>query len=366
MKTKLKFILSLAMVLLMAGLFEACKKDDPTPAVVIDKVALNAAITAAVALQTNVVDGKAAGQYTVGAKAAFQTAIDAAKAIATSTTSTQIAVDNAVTALAAATVTLNSKLIAEIDPTNLVGYWKFSEGTGTSTADASGGAHNGTLTAGNQFAGGGGAPTWVADRAGVAGKALHFTKGGHVLVPSSATFNPTELTIALWVNMDSVSVADMAILNAHGTKATAGVYSDNYMISQNYWDGYKLQSQEAKKLYGTVHAVPSIYDRDTDNSPAIIKLKKWTHVAMTFKDGEMDLYINGLVAKQWTNTPGVIKTMTDRFDFVIGQEKPNAKIETVDPGYVINHFEGSMDDIRLYKKFLTTAQLQSIYDMEKP
>ncbi len=366
MKTKVKFILSLAVIVLIAGIFNACsKKDDPV--IVVDKTALNDAITAAKALIAGAVEGKAAGQYTVGSKATYQAAIDAASSIATSTTATATDVANAVASLATATTTFSNAKIQEIDPTNLVAYWKFDDGSGTAAADASGNSHPGTLTVGSQFAGSGAVPTWVADRAGNANKALHFTRGGHVLVASNAAFNPTELTVALWVNLDSITNAnDVAYLNTYAARVKTGIYADNYIVSQNFWQGWKFQTQEAKKPFGTVATTTGTFDRDTNDATVTMSLKKWYHIAMSFKDGEMDLYINGLLVKQWTDTPGALKTLTDRFDFVIGQEQPNAKIGTTDPGYIINHYEGSMDEVRVYKKALTTTQIKSIYDMEKP
>jgi hypothetical protein len=359
MKTRSVRFIWMATAMLSAGLFASCDKDDDaTPA---DKTELVAAVTVATALHDGAVEGPAAGQYQVGAKAAFKISIDEAQGVVDNSATTQIQVTNSLAALASATTLFQTKIVEEIDPASLVGYWKFDEGAGVAAADASGNAHAGVLMAGSAYAGGGEVPTWSADRKGVAAKALHFTKGGHIEVPSNVAFNPTEITIALWVNIDSLNTA---ACGAFGSRCNGGVYFDNYMISQNYWDGYKLQTQEAKKLFGTVHAISNIWDKDTENSPATIKLKTWTHVAMTYKAGEMNFYVNGVMVKSWTDTQGAIKVIADRFDFLIGQELPNAKIIN-DPGYIINHFEGYMDEIRIYKKVLTAAQVTAIYDQEK-
>ncbi len=362
MKSKNKFMMSIA-ILLSIGFLAACSGDESTdPVIEANKTELNASIVIANALLNNSEEGVQEGQYTVGSKTALQTAVTAATAVANNADATQTEVDNTNVNLLAAIDTFEEKLIAPIAAADLIAHWKFDEGTGTSAADDSDNGFTGTLMVGSIYAGGGPIPTWTTDRYGDAGKALAFTKGGHIEVPSNAAFNPTEITISLWVRLDSLNTTDC---EAFGGRCNNGIYFDNYLVSQNYWDGYKLQTQEAKKLFATVHADPAIYDRDTENSPATLVLKEWSHVAMTYIDGELNLYVNGTLAKAWDNTPGAIKTITDRFDFLIGQELPNAKI-TEDPGYIINHAECSMDEVRLYKKALTGTQIESIYGQEKP
>jgi len=359
MKTKVKLVLSLAIVLLMAGLFEACSsKSDPV--VVIDKTALTAAITAATTLQTASVEGKAAGQYPAGSKAILQTAIDAANTVATNTKSTQTDVSNAVTSLAAAVAAFQAKVIAEVDPTNLVAYWKFDEGTGTTVGDLSGSARAGTLTAGHPTLGGG-IPTWTSDRKGTANKALHFTKGGHIEVPSNAAFNPAaELSISVWVYLDSLNTQACA---AYGGRCAGGVCKDNYIVSQNSYNGYKFQTQDDKYPFFTYKKGEGAYTDVAANTN--LKLKNWYHVVVAMKAASVKFYINGADVSKSDAITGGLVNLTDRWDFVIGQETPNAKTAN-DITYVLPHMEGSLDDIRIYKVALTPTQVTSIYTMEKP
>lgn len=357
----------MAMVLLGAGLWASCSKsDDAAPVVVIpvDKAALTAAITAAKAVQAAAVEGPAAGQFQTGSKAVLQSSIDAAQSAVDNTASTQEQVTNAIAALASSVTTFNTKKVAEIDPTNLIAYWKFDEGTGTSAVDASGNSRNGTLMVGHSSLGGP-IPTYGADRKGVAAKALHFTKGGHIEVPSNAAFSPTEMTISLWAKLDNVSSTDCAAF-LDPSKCNNGTFNDNYMISQNSYNGYKFQTQEGRFLFFTAKktAAPDSYN-DKDANGKSLDFGTWYHVAVTFKDGEMTFYINGFQLKQHTDVSGGFITLTDRFDFTIGQELPNAKVDA-GISWTLPHFEGFMDEIRLYKKVLTGAQISSIYDQEKP
>jgi hypothetical protein len=360
MKTKkVKLILSAAIVLLSAWAISSCsKKQDAAPVIV--KTDLVAALTVANTLVGAAVEGTAAGQYTVGSKAAFQAAITAAQSVVSNTAATQSDVTNAIASLASATAAFNAAIIAEVDPANLIAYYKFDEGTGTSIADASGNTHVGTLTAGHPSLGGG-IPTWSPDRKNGAAKALHFTKGGHIEVPTNAAFSPTEITVSMWVNLDSLNTSDCS---AFGGRCANGVFKDNYMVSQNSYSGYKFQTQDDKYPFFTAKAsaAPDVYiDRASTTN---LTLKKWFQVAVTFKAGEMTFFINGVQINQKTDFTGGFITLTDRFDFVIGQELPNAK---VDPNitWVLPHFEGFMDEVRIYKKVLTATQITTIYNQEK-
>ncbi|MCJ7673795.1 MAG: hypothetical protein MUO33_01430, partial [Sedimentisphaerales bacterium] len=71
-----------------------------------------------------------------------------------------------------------------VDP-NLVGWWKLDEASGTTAADSSGNAHNGTLN---------GNPQWVT---GYFGGALEFDGGGdYVEISYSSKLALKEFTVS--------------------------------------------------------------------------------------------------------------------------------------------------------------------------
>jgi len=47
-------------------------------------------------------------------------------------------------------------------------------------------------------------PTWTSDRYGVANQALYFKKGAHIEVPYQALLTPAEITISVWVKVDTI------------------------------------------------------------------------------------------------------------------------------------------------------------------
>jgi hypothetical protein len=332
--------------LLAAGsIVSSCSKDDTKEKV--DLTALTSALSAANTLLSTAVEGVADGQYQTGSKAALEATITTVQAIHDDPAVTQVEVANAIVTLSQAVTAFNGKLVIPIAQEELIAQWLFNEGTGTVVNDAAS-THDGTLLGGHSaIVGAGGVPTWTSDRYGEANKALHFDMGGHIEVPFTTDLNPAEMTISLWLNADVV-------------------WENNYIISQNWWLGYKLSLQSVNKVFYTANSDEGIWDRDWE--VAGLPVSTWIFVAVTYKAGEMNFYSNGVLVKSWTNTPGALKTITGPEKFVIGQSEPNEPIVAPadDPAqWGVGYFKGSLDEIRMYKKALTGTQIQSIYNLEK-
>ena len=342
---------SFCSLLFAIAVFAACSKSSsPTPTPV-DKSALEDSITAAQALHDGTVEGTKPGQYVIGSQADLQTAIDAAKAIAANANSTQQEVTSATANLHAAMDTYRSKLILEISPANLVGFWKMNG----NTADSSGNGRDGTLKQGAAYYGAG-TPTLTTDRFGRANMCYHFDGGGNIEVPYDAALNPQEMSICVWFK-----------------KSTAGrtINTDTYtMTSLNRWNGYKLQLQSANKVFYTVHATngsdTTYYDRDDESFVA--DNDTWYQAIVTFKAGEEDFYINGDLVKSWTDVPYSPVTLANPINFVIGQDLPTDKYLTVDGDFQVawgGFWTGDLDDVMFYNIALSSTQVKSIYDNQK-
>ena len=341
--------------LVAVSILASCSDDDPE--VQVDKTQLAAKITEANTVLDASVEGTAEGQFQIGSKAGLEAAVDLAEQVNASEDVTQTAVDNATTALNQAIIDFQAKEVIAIEPDALVGHWTFDEGEGTSTIDFSGNERTGTLTTGHSNWGAG-SPEWTSDRYGNAAKALHFGDGANVEIPYSTALNPENMTISLWVNADD----------------EGDIWANNYMVSMNRWNGYKLQLQEANKAFMTVKADvdgaadPAYYDRDNE-SPELPR-GSWLHVAVSFGGGEMTFYVNGQEIKKWDNTPGTAISIADApVNLTIGQDLPTSTYSTDEssPYYVDwgGYFKGSLDEVRIYNKVLTATQIASIYDVEK-
>lgn len=366
MKTRnVKVLLSAAIVLLIGWGIVACSKKSVTPPVV--KTDLTAAVTAANTLVTSTHEGVAAGNYLKGSQAPLIAAIAQAQAVIDNMTATQADVNAAIANLAAAVTTYGAALVTAIDPTNLVGQWTFDEIT-SAVADAvvkdySGNAHDGALKAGHAYWAGSGVPTLAADRYGNAGKALHFDKGQNVEIPYNTALNPPVMSISLWAKQD----------------VETAIYADQYMVAMNRWNGYKLQFQSTPRAFFTARVVRSAGDTtiyDKDQHDGTLTQGTWYHVVVTFGGGHEVFYINGVLVYDWGATPaelvpGTILSLAGKpINLTFGQDLPTSVYSSVSSSpYYVNyggHFQGTMEEIRIYKSVLTQAQVTSIYNLEKP
>jgi hypothetical protein len=343
------------LALLMAGAFgfSSCSDDDE-PAVVVDKAALVTAINDAKTMLTETIEGNNDGEYPTAARTALQSAITAAEGVNNSTTVTQEQVNNAIVSLNQAVTAYEGAVITPIAEADLIGYWTFNEGTGTTAEDVSENGFDGTFKTGAE-AWGAGTPTWVADRHGDAGKAIYFNEGANIEIPYNTQLNPQQMTVALWVNTDEIN-------------------ANNRFMGLHSWNGYKFQLQEANKPFFTVNASEGIYDRDAEVNG--LPINEWHHIAVTFGGGNMTFYIDGTEVKKWENTPGEAKSIAGTpYNLVFGQDFPTDQYAATPDNYDNDqkiplewggYFRGAMDEVRMYKTVLTASQIQSIYEREKP
>jgi len=354
MKTKInsKTLSFLLAILVITGsvFVNSCKKDEDSKPNV-NTTALEDSVSAAEDLLANATEGVEDGNYQNGSKAVLQTAVDAVQAILDNPASTQANIDAAVVNLHNAMNTFRNSKIVPIAQENLIAQWTFSEGTGTTTSDASTNGLDGTFMAGySTIPGNGPLPEWTSDRYGTENKALHFSNGGHIEIPYNSVLFPTEITISLWAKVDNI-------------------FADNYMMSQNWWEGWKIQYQSANKVFFTYkNAAAVYYDRDWSVNGQ--DTTDWHHVVVTLKEGEENYYADGELVKSWTDVTGGLNAPPNPVAFCIGQEFPNERpgiAPAEDPAqWAAGYFKGSLDDIRIYNTALSATQVMGIYNLEKP
>ena len=347
---KLKIFIILMMMATGTVIISSCSKSADKPNYNSDKSKLTAQIDSITALYSAAVEGKQAGDYTTGSKATLKIAINLATSVTTGSF-TQQQVNNALANLIRAENAFKTNLIQEVSPENLVAYWKFS---GDAT-DASGNGHNGTLKTnyvGSSVAtavDGGTLPVLTTDRYGAANSAYYFNNGAYIEIPYDATLYPSNFTITCWVNP---------------TVASNG----NYIFSVDHYFGYKFQLQGSNFPFVTVSTDTGIHD--IDDNPGAVQLNQWTQIAVSFTSGTVTFYIGGQPVKV-VNTVGNLIPPKTIVNACIANELPKSAYSFTDntsPNYFYgaNYFMGSIDDIRLYNRVLTAAEINSIYVMESP
>jgi Concanavalin A-like lectin/glucanases superfamily/FIVAR domain len=350
MKRTKKFITVAIIMIAVIAIFQSCKKSSSAPDYNSDKSALTSQIDSATTLYSSAVEGKQAGDYTTGSKATLKASIDLANGVKTGSF-TQQQVNNALANLKRAEQAFDTNLIQEISPENLVAYWKFS---GDAT-DASGNGHNGTLK--TNYVGssaatatdGGTVPVLVADRYGIANSAYFFNNGAYIEIPYDQSLYPSNFTITCWVKPQTAS-------------------NGNYIFSVDHYFGYKFQLQGNNFPFLTISTDSGIHD--VDDNPGSVQLNTWSQIIASFTNGAVTFYINGVFVKTVAIVGNLIPPKTI-VNVCIGNELPKSAYnftDTSDPNYFYgaSYFMGAIDDVRLYNKVLSAAEVNSLYVMESP
>lgn len=348
---QLKKLITVTIVLVaVIALFQSCKKSSSSADFNSDKSKLGLQIDSATALYNSAIEGKQAGDYSIGSKAALKTAIDLATSVKTGSF-TQQQVNNAQSNLVRAETAFKTNLIQDVSPENLIAYWKF---TGNAN-DTSGNGNNGTLKTGwvgtsvATATDGGTLPVATTDRYGHANSAYHFNNAAYVEVPYNASLRPSSFTICAWVKPD--------VTNA-----------GNYIFSLDRWNGYKFQLQSNNFPYLTINTDGGYHD--VDDNPGAITLGVWSQVAVSYTNGTMNFYINGALTKSVAVIGNPVPVAV-QVPLSIGNEMPKSGYNFTDSSspqyfYGASYFIGSLDDIRLYNKVLSAAEVHSLYVMDQP
>jgi len=362
MKNLIKLNTLLLMVFVSSVMIiSSCKKDDKI--VEGDKTALTANIVVADALSATATTAL----FPQADITTYKTTLAAIKTTA-ATPLTQLEIDNLNNSLNEAMKTFKSKAYGFIDESlYLIAGWHFDEGTGTTATSFSTAAQVATFTKGWTVLLGANAalPTWVNGVKG--GKAIYLNNGAHLEVPYSPSFLPADITISAWIKND-----------------LAG-WENNCIVSQNYWWGYKFQTQSGGRPLLT-ERINAATANDKDNDGVAVKAGEWTHVVASLNSTTkvMKFYTNGVLIKTWTESDGGIGPLTRTLSFVdgantytaqpflIGSFATDAEI-AAKPGNFdwittanVASFKGAMDELKVYNIALADGQVGKLYNDEKP
>ncbi len=207
----------------------------------------------------------------------------------------------------------------------LIGWWRFDEGAGTTAVDLSGYGNDGTLQ---------GDPQWVN---GKFGKALQFDGvDDFVEVPHADILTvDTEVTVMAWINTERHG--------GPGTESWQGI-----VAKSNSPRSYSLYTEASGALhFSTTSTV--INDYVGTLSSGQVPLNEWVHVAAMVVDGEHQYYINGEPAGT-SGSDIVLPGTADTSPVLIGRTGEGAA----------RSFLGIIDDVRIYNEALTQEEIQII------
>ncbi len=213
----------------------------------------------------------------------------------------------------------------------LVGYWKFDDGKGTAASDST--IHGSTGVLVNAAAWVGGCPA-----TGFANPyALGFDgKAACVKVENDPLFNTLrgQFTFAAWVYPNAIREDWQTILARQ-----LGTSNQHLFI-------LRLDSRNILDLRVVTTQGPA-----TALGGPIIPNRQWTHLACAFDGSAMKLYIDGAEA---TSVPVGGTLPEERNPLTIGAAEFDANDGLGCP------FDGRIDDVRVYARALSAAQIQAL------
>lgn len=212
----------------------------------------------------------------------------------------------------------------------LVGWWKMSEGSGTSIADSSGSGITAVATGCD----------WQDGRFGASGaKALRLydTVPSYVTVPRSGILSDNPSSMSIWLyGMNRADASPSFVIDA-GILGGAGT---------NKGLTLRLESSVAP----TFIVADGAGNRVTISYSTPI-LNVWTHLCSTFSGSVCVFYVNGSIVASSN---------------VVGYTPDTASSITLGFGATHSSINALMSDFRYYNRALSGAEVSAIYMSEKP
>lgn len=206
-------------------------------------------------------------------------------------------------------------------PAGLIAYYKMDEfgASGTSAPDQTG-DHDGFFS--------GGMP--AIDPDGRSGSAYAFDGQGELFhIPYAAELQSSELTVSIWLRIDAAAAA-------------AGACFINQLLP-NGDDTWQI-CLGASDLQLLASGTPPIYV--TRTSP--IDFGVWRNIALVLHDGQIIGYYDGLAFGSAPLTPRYVANQ----DIVLGGD--------IDPVGVIAKLTGSLDELKIYDRALSDAEIAAL------
>ncbi|HKR13834.1 MAG TPA: LamG-like jellyroll fold domain-containing protein [Pyrinomonadaceae bacterium] len=200
-----------------------------------------------------------------------------------------------------------------------VGYWKFDENTGSTTADSSGNAYNGTLTSG---------PSWTTGRVN---SALSFDgTDDYVQVGAQAGLEMSDtLTISAWI-----------FPTGAGSDGTLG---GTIVNKEGEYQLFRLPNGSIRWVLANTDPGWALVD-----TGASAPLNQWTHVAFTYNKGTGKTYINGSLVHTYSGSGAIVDNIhPSEDDLRIGGRQGWNQF-----------FNGKIDEVRVYNRGLSAAEVQ--------
>lgn len=218
----------------------------------------------------------------------------------------------------------------------LVGWWKFDDGNNTTTSDASGnnnfGTWNGTST--------------TRYGVGKSGSSGMFVRESRDYLSTFANMSKAKNTISAWIKIGSSST------NTRGQQIFYSYPTTHYpsfIILEKSGQLYTYNA-ERNGVYDVGMNLGCPYSANYSCVGAI-SASQWVHVVVSHSGSSEIVYVNGVqtASRAYSGTGGITGQFRMGWAFWSYQD----------------YFTGELDDVRLYNRAFSAAEVQALYNATK-
>lgn len=218
---------------------------------------------------------------------------------------------------------LDKSLQLTVQPSGLIGYFPLDEGTGTSGWDSS---------LSNSQAAFVGSPTWQTGKIG--GAVGGFGASDYLDTNASTPFNTSALTVCAWANITTTSSNPYYVSRSIGSPNVDGMWALGF------------NNGSTARAYVYVGGV----QYNAISTLAGVGTGTWSHNCFTYGGTDLKLYVNGQLAE---TTPANQPLSSHSYPLKIGARATGS-----------NPFPGLVDEVKLYSRVLTAAEIKAEYDAQ--
>jgi hypothetical protein len=233
-------------------------------------------------------------------------------------------------------VTLVAVLCGQAQDSDLLGWWKLDDGTGTIAVDSSGNGNKGTFV---------GDPEWVA---GKFGSALLFDgQGGERVSLGNLDVESGAITITCWFNASNLDTPgnDPRMVS----KAVGGEANDHFWMVSSAREGGEKRLRFRLKTNSSA-TTTTLVGGNGGPEDRVIPINEWAHAAATWDGSTMRIYMNAFEVGS-ASRGGTSVAVDPAVGAAIGNQPVGAENRP---------FEGMIDDVRIYTRALTVEEIEQV------
>ncbi len=205
---------------------------------------------------------------------------------------------------------------------DLVGWWNFNEGLGTTARDISGYDNHGTIVG----------ATYVGGVPGTGGTALSFNGSSDYITTPYIKDIDNRITIMVWINPQGGGSREI---------------SNQHQWDGGPWTGWRFRQSSTSINFKLGDGTSTAYEL----SAGSIEYAVWNHVVGVWDGTNIIIYINGIEANR-----------AERSFTYLGNTGSHSIGKYAGSAYF---FYGLIDDVRIYSRALTASEIQIIYTQTK-